>query len=87
MLKLSDLQVKEVIAVADGRKLGNISDLEIDPDKGKIIALIVYPRSKKGGLFAKPEEMVIYWEQIVTIGADVILISEQHQPKLFITES
>lgn len=86
MMKLSDLQVKEIIAVTDGRKLGNIADLEIDPDKGKIIALVVYDRGKKSSMFAKAEEMIIYWEQIVTIGTDVILVADQHQSKLFISK-
>jgi YlmC/YmxH family sporulation protein len=84
MIKLSELQVKEVIIVNDGRKLGHISDLEIDPDRGKIIALVIYLREKKGGFFGKPEELMIYWEQIVTIGSDVILVKDVDGPRLYI---
>ncbi|WP_047981344.1 YlmC/YmxH family sporulation protein [Ornithinibacillus contaminans] len=84
MIKLSELQVKEVIIVNDGRKLGHISDLEIDPDRGKILALVIYLREKKGGFFGKPEELMIYWEQIVTIGSDVILVKDVNGPRLYI---
>jgi YlmC/YmxH family sporulation protein len=84
MITLSDLQVKEIIAVNDGRRLGHISDLEIDPDRGRIIALVINLREKKGGFFGKPDELMIYWEQIVTIGSDVILVKDVDGPKLFI---
>lgn len=76
MIKLSELQVKEVIVVDNGKRLGHIYDLEIDPDLGKIIAIILVHREKRSGLFGKQEEIVVYWEQIVTIGADVILVKE-----------
>ncbi|SHF49695.1 YlmC/YmxH family sporulation protein [Ornithinibacillus halophilus] len=84
MVKLSELQVKEIIVINDGRRLGHISDLEIDPDKGRIIALIVYGREKKGGFFGKPDEIMIYWEQIVTIGSEVILVRDVVSPNLYI---
>jgi YlmC/YmxH family sporulation protein len=84
MIKLSDLQVKEVIVINDGKRLGHISDLEIDPDRGRIIALIIYLRDKKGGFFGKSDELMIYWEQIVTIGSDVILVKDITRPKLYL---
>jgi YlmC/YmxH family sporulation protein len=84
MIKLSDLQVKEVIVVNNGRRLGHISDLEIDPDRGRIIALVIYLREKKSGFFGKPDELMIYWEQIVTIGSDVILVKDVDAPKLYL---
>lgn len=81
MIRLSELQIKEVIVIDNGKRLGHIYDLEIDPDLGKIIAIIVVLRDRKSGLFGKPEELTIYWENIVTIGSDVILVhkvDEQH---------
>lgn len=79
MIKLSELQIKEVIVIENGKRLGHIYDLEIDPDIGKIIAIILILRDRKSGLFGKPDELIIYWEQIVTIGADVILVKEIHE--------
>ena len=79
MIKLSELQIKEVIVIENGKRLGHIYDLEIDPNIGKIIAIILILRDRKSGLFGKPDEHIIYWEQIVTIGADVILVKEIHE--------
>ena len=79
MIKLSELQIKEVIVIDNGKRLGHIYDLEIDPDLGKIIAIVLILRDKKNSLFGKPDELIIYWDQIVTIGADVILVKETQE--------
>jgi YlmC/YmxH family sporulation protein len=86
MIKLSELQIKEVIVIDNGKRLGHIYDLEIDPDLGKITAIILILRDRKGSLFGKPDELIIYWEQIVTIGADVILVKEINE-QLILSES
>lgn len=75
MIKLSQLQLKEIIVVDTGKRLGFITDLEIDPDRGYIIALIVVDKGVKGTMFKRPEERIVYWEQIITIGSDVILVN------------
>lgn len=69
--------------IDNGERLGHISDLEIDPDQGRILAIIIYSREKKGGFFGKSEEILVYWEQIVTIGTDVILVKNMEEPKLY----
>jgi len=76
LITLSELQVKDVIMIDNGKRLGHIADLEIDPESGKIIALIIIMREKNSSLFGKSNELFVYWEQIVTIGIDVILIQE-----------
>ncbi|WP_042223846.1 YlmC/YmxH family sporulation protein [Oceanobacillus manasiensis] len=83
MMKLSELQVKEVIIVDDGKRLGHITDLEIDTDKGKIVAIVLTIKDKKGGFFGKSDELVIHWDQIVRIGSDVILVKNVGEPKLY----
>ncbi|WP_226037947.1 YlmC/YmxH family sporulation protein [Aquibacillus saliphilus] len=83
MISLTELQIKDIIMVEDGKKLGNITDLDIDVDKGKVLYLVVGTKGKVMGLFGKEEELVIPWENIVTIGSDVILIKKNGQPKLF----
>ncbi|WP_342729073.1 MULTISPECIES: YlmC/YmxH family sporulation protein [Virgibacillus] len=83
MIKLTDLQIKEVIVINDGRRLGHISDLEINGDNGKITALIIIAKDKKAGLFGKPGELVIPWYNIETIGSDVILIRDVNTPTLY----
>lgn len=84
MIMLSELQLKEVIIIDDGRRLGHISDLEIDPNNGKILAVIILAKEKKAGLFGKMDELIVYWNQIVRIGSDVILVKEVEEPKLYI---
>ena len=41
MIKISELQAKDVVNVSDGRKLGQIYDLEIDLRLGKVKSLII----------------------------------------------
>ena len=83
VVTLSELQLKDVILMEDGRRLGNISDLEINPDTGKIEAIIVMIRDKKGNFFSKSDEVIIYWSQIVRIGFDVILVRGANSQLLF----
>ena len=70
----SDLRDKEVICVQDGRRLGYVCDLELDPVVGKICALIV-PGAVTFFSFAKRTRCCIPWEHIVRIGDDIILVS------------
>jgi len=82
MVTLTELQLKEVILMEDGRRLGNISDLEINPNTGKIEAIILFVKDKKGNFFSKSDELIIAWNQIVRIGSDVILVREANGPLL-----
>ncbi|WP_164215385.1 YlmC/YmxH family sporulation protein [Virgibacillus sp. YIM 98842] len=82
MIRLSELQLKEVIIIDDGSRLGHISDLEIDTDIGRIVGIVIIMKEKKG-IFDKPEELVIHWSQIIRIGSDVILVKNVDQPKLY----
>lgn len=77
MIKTSDLKLKEVISVIDGKRLGTISDIEIDTDTGRLTALIVPATSRFLGLFGRGEEVVIPWEKITKIGFDVILVQTE----------
>ncbi|ASK63575.1 YlmC/YmxH family sporulation protein [Virgibacillus phasianinus] len=74
MIKLSELQMKEVIVIENGTRLGHISDLEIDAVNGRILAIVLQIKEGKSGMFAKSGEMIIGWHQITTIGEDVILV-------------
>lgn len=74
MVKISEFQMKDVVNVADGRKLGNIGDIDININTGKIEAVIIGGAGKVLGFFGKDEEMVIPWKNILKIGEDVILV-------------
>ena len=73
-LKISDFQTKDVINIVDGKKLGQISDLELDLRQGRIESIVVPGQSKFFGLFGGGADMVIPWRNIVKIGLDVVLV-------------
>lgn len=74
MIKASDLTEKEVVNVADGKRIGMITDLEVDLEKGRINAIIIPEGKRLMGLFNRELEYEISWNQIKMIGEDVILI-------------
>ncbi|MFB6466558.1 YlmC/YmxH family sporulation protein [Cytobacillus sp. Hz8] len=74
MVKISEFQVKDVVSVVDGKKLGNITDIEINLNSGKIEAIIINGSGKVLGFFGRDEDIVIPWNHILKIGTDVILV-------------
>ncbi|WP_110932181.1 YlmC/YmxH family sporulation protein [Paenibacillus bouchesdurhonensis] len=73
-MKISDFQTKDVINVVDGKRLGHISDLELDLRQGVIEAIVVPVNSKFMGLFGGGSDLIIPWKNIVKIGSDVVLV-------------
>lgn len=74
MVKISEFQIKDVVNVSDGKKLGNIGDIEINLQTGKVEAIIISGSGKILGFFGKDEDVVIPWKNIIKIGEDVILV-------------
>ncbi|RXI97958.1 YlmC/YmxH family sporulation protein [Anaerobacillus alkaliphilus] len=74
-MKLSEISGKEIIDYNKGERLGILgqTDLVIDEETGKIESFII-PSMKWFGLGKKEKEVVVYWRQIVKIGADMIII-------------
>lgn len=73
MIKISDLRSRDVVNILDGKKLGNIVDIDLDLDNGRVLSLVL-PGRTRGFLFTKREEVVVPWNKIVRIGRDVILV-------------
>ena len=73
LIKTSDLWTLDVINTIDGQRLGNITDLDIDLDTGKINALVLTETSGFMGIFRKGE-VIITWDRVLLIGIDVILV-------------
>ena len=67
------LKNKEVVNVRDGSAVGCICDLEIDPENGRICALILPPRSFLAS-FKKGSAVHIPFGCIRQIGRDLILV-------------
>ncbi|MCQ6274014.1 YlmC/YmxH family sporulation protein [Bacillus sp. V3B] len=74
MVRISEFQLKDVVNVSDGKKLGNIGDIEINVLTGKIDAIIISGSGKILGFFGKDEDIIIPWTNILKIGEDVILV-------------
>ena len=76
VILFSKLKEKEVVSIADGKRLGRIVDAEIDFGKRRITAVILPHAGSRIAFFEKAEELRIPWEMIEKIGEDVILVTE-----------
>jgi YlmC/YmxH family sporulation protein len=74
MVKISEFQIKDVVNVSDGKRLGNIGDIEINLSTGKIEAVVISGSGRVLGFFGKDDDVVIPWKNIIKIGQDVILV-------------
>ena len=72
-MRLSDLQNKDVVNIVDGRKIGNIIDINISLE-GKMEGLIVEKSKFLVSMFSTKDEIEVKWEQIEKLGEDVILV-------------
>lgn len=71
---VTDLREKEIINLKDGCRLGSVCDVEIDTCTGRVLALIVFGKSKFMGFGARTDDIRIAWEEIEVIGDDTILV-------------
>ncbi|MGD7043604.1 YlmC/YmxH family sporulation protein [Jeotgalibacillus proteolyticus] len=76
-MRISELQQKDVVSVSDGKRLGPISDIDINVKTGMIEAIIIQGNGNWKGWFSKGGEVTIPWKDLVKIGNDVILVRGQ----------
>ena len=74
-MHLSELQLKEIINISNGKRVGTIVDVIITKN-GNIEKILV--EEKRGRKFSK-EEYEISWEQIIKVGDDIILIDTRNK--------
>lgn len=74
-MRLSELQLKEIVNVVNGKRVGMIVDVIVD-EKGNINNLVL--EEKRGRKFSR-EEYNISWNQIVKIGDDIILVDTRNK--------
>lgn len=71
-MRVSDLQIKDIVSINDGKKLGRIVDIDMDIN-GKINYFVVEERHFFR-FFRNSNEINVYMNQIKKIGEDVILV-------------
>ncbi len=72
--KFTELRCKEVICMADGRRLGFVTDVKIEVPEGKVCAIIVPGPCRFLGLFGRRDDFLIPWDCIKRIGPDIIFV-------------
>ena len=73
-IKYSDLRCKEVICLSDGRRLGFVSDVQIEIPEGAIKSILVPGPCRFFGFFGRKDDFLIPWCAIRRIGPDIILV-------------
>ncbi len=73
-MKISELKCKEVICVCDGRRLGFVTDAEVELPEGIIRSIMVPGPCRFLGLWGRKDDYVIPWCCIKRIGPDIILV-------------
>ena len=87
--RITELTCKEVICISDGRRLGFISDVELEVPTGKVVAIVVPGPCRLFGIAGRKDDYVIPWNCIRRIGPDIVLVDVdpgiccRPRPKLF----
>ena len=72
--KFTDLQCKEVICIANGQRLGFITDVLVELPEGKVCAVVVPGPCRLMGLAGHRDDFIIPWGAIQRIGPDIVLV-------------
>lgn len=73
-IKFTQLQCKEVICVSDGKRLGFVSDVQVELPEGNILAIVVPGPCQFLGLSGRNSDFMIPWKSICRIGPDIVLV-------------
>lgn len=69
MIKISELEEKDVVNTTDGRFLGTLQDIEIDLNTGRVRSIVLAGQGRR-----RRDELTISWQEIKKIGYDTILV-------------
>ena len=74
MMRISDIMEIEIINVKNGKKLGFITDIDLDVENGKVSSFSITGSS--GNFFSRGAEIdTVFWRDILRIGCDTIIVS------------
>jgi YlmC/YmxH family sporulation protein len=74
MVKTSELRLKDVVNVTDGRRLGTIQDFDLDLERGQINAFVIAGPGRLLGFLGRERDTLVLWRQVEKIGEDVVLV-------------
>lgn len=72
--RFTELRCKEVVCLADGMRLGFVSDVVVEVPEGCVAAIVVPGPCRFWGLFGRQDDYVIPWSCIRRVGPDIILV-------------
>ncbi|MEG1782530.1 MAG: YlmC/YmxH family sporulation protein [Oscillospiraceae bacterium] len=75
LISLSLLCQKDIISVITGQNIGRADDIEFDQETALLKNLVVFGRPKLFGLLGRGQDIKISWQEVVTVGRDVVLIN------------
>ena len=78
-MQFTDLRCKEVICLADGQRMGFVSDVQIELPNGCVTAIRVPVPCRLWGLWGRQEDYLIPWRCIRRIGPDIVLVDVDPQ--------
>lgn len=82
MIRVSDIMDKEIINIKNGKKMGFITDIDIDVNEGRVVSFST-TGEENTGFFSRNMDMdVIFWNDIFKIGCDTIMVNIGSEKKL-----
>lgn len=72
--RFTELCCKEVICVNSGRRLGFITDVQVELPDGKVAAIVVPGPTRLLGMGPRRSDYVIPWNCIRQMGPDIVLV-------------
>ncbi|MTI82839.1 MAG: YlmC/YmxH family sporulation protein [Firmicutes bacterium] len=75
-MRMAELAGKEIVNIFDGARLGVVgeSDITIDVDSGYVESIIVPLRSNLVNFWVDKQNLIIPWQAVKKIGAEVIIV-------------
>ncbi len=75
-MRMAELAGKEIVNIYDGARLGVVgeSDITIDIDSGSVESIIVPLRSNLINFWVDKQNLIIPWQAVKKIGAEVIIV-------------
>ncbi|MCG9967753.1 YlmC/YmxH family sporulation protein [Pelotomaculum terephthalicicum JT] len=75
-MRLGELVGKEIVNIYNGARLGVVdeSDMDIDIDTGEIRSIILPRKNNIINLWIDKPKLIIPWEAVRKIGAEVIIV-------------